>query len=83
MIKLVLSQFECAKPRLQEAEMVNLLLSKRDSKERFSPESIHKVWSSFDFGQKRNLRGRSLSSDLVNIKENLQIEKRELIMHKG
>jgi hypothetical protein len=55
MIKLVLSQFEYAKPRLQEAEIVNLLLSKRDSKGRFSPESIHKVWSSFDFGQKKKL----------------------------
>ena len=49
----VLSQFEYAKQRLQEAEMVNLLLSKRDSKGRFTPESIHKVWSDFDFGQKR------------------------------
>jgi len=53
MIKLVLSQFEYAKPRLQEAEMVNLLLSKQDSKGRFTPESTHKVWSSFDFGQKK------------------------------
>jgi len=50
MIKFVLSQFEYTKPRLQEAKMVNLLLSKRDSKGRFTPESIHKVWSSFDFG---------------------------------
>ena len=48
-----LSQFEYAKQRLQEAEMVNLLLSKRDSEGRFTPESIHKVWSDFDFGQKR------------------------------
>jgi len=48
----VLSQFEYAKKRLQEAEMVNLLLSKQDYKGRFTPESIVKVWSDFDFGQK-------------------------------
>jgi len=48
----VLSQFEFAKQRLQETEMVNLLLSKRDDKGRFTPESIHKLWSDFDFGQK-------------------------------
>jgi len=48
----VLSQFEYAKQRLQESEMVNLLLSKQDEKGRFTPESIHKVWSDFDFGQK-------------------------------
>jgi hypothetical protein len=48
----VLSQFEYAKQRLQEAEMVKMLLSKRDNKGRFTPESIIKVWSDFDFGQK-------------------------------
>jgi hypothetical protein len=48
----VLSQFEYAKQRLRESEMVNLLLSKRDNKGRFTPESIVKVWSDFDFGQK-------------------------------
>jgi len=48
----VLSQFECAKQRLQESEMVNLLLSKQDERGRFASESIHKVWSNFDFGQK-------------------------------
>jgi len=48
----VLSQFEHAKKRLGESEMVNLLLSKRDENGRFTPESIHKVWSDFDFGQK-------------------------------
>jgi hypothetical protein len=48
----VLSQFEHARQRLQESEMVNLLLSKRDNKGRFTPESIVKVWSEFDFGQK-------------------------------
>jgi hypothetical protein len=48
----VLSQFGHARKRLQESEMVNLLLSKQDDKGRFTPESIVKVWSSFDFGQK-------------------------------
>jgi len=48
----VLSQFEHAKQRLQESEMVKLLLLKQDDRGRFTPESIHKVWSDFDFGQK-------------------------------
>ena len=47
-----LSQVDHAKQRLQESEMVNLLLSKQDDKGRFTPESIVKVWSEFDFGQK-------------------------------
>lgn len=47
-----LSQVEHAKKRLQKSEMVNLLLSKRDVKGRYTPESIVKVWSDFDFGQK-------------------------------
>jgi hypothetical protein len=29
-----------------------LLLSKRNDDRRFTPESISKVWSDFDFGQK-------------------------------
>jgi hypothetical protein len=48
----VLSRFECAGHRLRESEMVNLLFSKRDGHGRFTPESIVKVWSDFDFGQK-------------------------------
>jgi hypothetical protein len=48
----VLSQIEYAKQGLQESEMVKLLLSKQDERGRFTPESIHKVWSDFDFGQK-------------------------------
>jgi hypothetical protein len=48
----VLSRFECAKHRLKESEMVNLLLSKQDAEGKFTPESIVKVWSDFDFGQK-------------------------------
>ena len=48
----VLSQFEYAKPKLRKSEMTNLLFSKRDNEGRFTPESIIKVWSDFDFGQK-------------------------------
>lgn len=48
----VLSQFKYARERLQGSEMVDLLLSKRDDDGRFTPESIHKTWSDFDFGQK-------------------------------
>ena len=48
----VLSKYEYAKQRLQESEMVALLLSKQDEGGRFTPESTHKVWSDFDFGQK-------------------------------
>jgi hypothetical protein len=48
----VLSQFECAKQRLKESEMVKMLFSKRDNYGRFIPESMVKVWSDFDFGQK-------------------------------
>jgi hypothetical protein len=47
-----LSQFEHAKQRLRNSEMVNLLFSKGDNQGRFTPESIVKVWSDFDFGQK-------------------------------
>jgi hypothetical protein len=48
----VLSIFEHAKPKLQKSEIVRLLLSKRDSEGEFTPESIVKFWSDFDFGQK-------------------------------
>ena len=48
----VLSQFEYAKKRLLETEMIDLLLSRRDEGGRYTPESIHEVWSDFDFGQK-------------------------------
>ena len=48
----VLSQFENAKKRLQETQMADILLSKQDEKGRFKPESIIKVWSDFNFGQK-------------------------------
>jgi len=48
----VLSQFEYSKQRLRESEMIKLLLSKQDSRGGFTPESIVKLWSDFDFGQK-------------------------------
>jgi hypothetical protein len=48
----VLSRFEYARQRLQKSEMIDVLLSKKDHKERFTPQSIHEVWSDFDFGQK-------------------------------
>jgi hypothetical protein len=48
----ILSQFEYARQRLQKSEMIDLLLSKQDDKGRFTTESIHQVWSDFDFGQK-------------------------------
>jgi hypothetical protein len=48
----VLSKFEYAKDRLQEPELIKPLLSKQDKRGRFTPESIIKVWSGFDFGQK-------------------------------
>jgi hypothetical protein len=51
----VLSQFGFAKKKLRDSEIVNLLLSKRDNKGRFTPESIIKLWSDFDFGQKEKL----------------------------
>lgn len=39
----VLSQFEHAKRRLRESEMLSLLLSKADAKGRFTPDSIQSV----------------------------------------
>lgn len=35
------------------AEVADLLVSKHDCEGRFRPESIHKAWSEFDFGQKK------------------------------
>ncbi len=48
----VLSQFDRAKKKLRESEILDLLLKKQDAQGRFTPESIINVWSSFDFGQK-------------------------------
>lgn len=50
----ILSQLEFAKNDHRMMEMVNLLITKRDEEGRFCPESIHKVWSDFDFGQKKS-----------------------------
>jgi hypothetical protein len=38
-------------------EIVKLLTGKRGEKARFRPESIHRVWSAFDFGQKETASG--------------------------
>jgi len=50
--------------------MVNLLLSKRDKKGGFTPESIHEVWSGFDFGQKGDAFKVDYPSGLANGKAN-------------
>lgn len=34
-------------------DMTRVLLSKQDSRGRMRPESVHRVWSDFDFGQKK------------------------------
>lgn len=48
----VLSQFEFARRDSRLKEIVGLLQSREDGQGRFTPESIHKVWHDFDFGQK-------------------------------
>lgn len=48
----VLSQFKSARQRLQKSETIRILLSKRDNRGTYTPESIVKTWSEFDFGQK-------------------------------
>ncbi|MDI6770192.1 MAG: hypothetical protein QMD04_11030 [Anaerolineales bacterium] len=61
----VLTQFDWLKddPRLKE--MVELLASKADAQGRFTPESIWKVWSGWDFGQKKEpARGCSFGYSL-------------------
>ena len=49
----VLSQFEYAKERVRKSEMMNILLSKRNERGMFTPESVIEAWSDFDFGQKK------------------------------
>lgn len=46
------SQFGFAKEDSRLKEVIALLFSKQDIQGRFTPESIHKVWQDFDFGQK-------------------------------
>ena len=50
----ILSQFESARKDSRMSEMIDILISKQDKNGRFSAESIHKVWSTFDFGQKKS-----------------------------
>jgi hypothetical protein len=48
-----LSQVESIRTDRRIIKMKDLLLEKRDLERRFYAESVHKVWSDFDFGQKR------------------------------
>jgi len=48
----VLSQFEFIKNDSRVKKMIDLLISKQDKNGRFYAESIHEVFSDFDFGQK-------------------------------
>ncbi|UCG92581.1 MAG: terpene cyclase/mutase family protein [candidate division WOR-3 bacterium] len=48
----VLSQCETVKKDPRMIAVMNMLIAKQDEHGRFSPESIHKAWSAFDFGQK-------------------------------
>ena len=47
-----LSQFKFTKNDPRFNEMIHALVSRQDPNGRFRPESIHLVWSDFDFGQK-------------------------------
>lgn len=48
----ILSQFDFVKNDPRMIAMIDLLFAKQDKAGRFYAESIHKVWSGFDFGQK-------------------------------
>jgi hypothetical protein len=48
-----LSQLQFAKSDRRFRQMIDLLTSKQDTNGRFTPESIHLIWSDFDFGQKK------------------------------
>lgn len=50
----ILSQIEFTRKDSRMIQMLNMLIKKRDEEGRFYPESIHKVWSDFDFGQKNS-----------------------------
>jgi len=50
----VLSQLESARNDLRMIPILDLLLTKKDEKGCFYAESVHKVWSDFDFGQKKS-----------------------------
>lgn len=49
----ILSQLKLAKTDHRMMAMMNLLMAKRGEEGRFFPESVHRVWSDFDFGQKK------------------------------
>ncbi len=49
----VLTQFPFLKSDPRLAEMLELLASKADAQGRYTPESIWKAWSAWDFGQKK------------------------------
>ena len=49
----VLSRVPVVRKDARVAEIVDLLMSRRDGEGKFLPESIHKAWSTFDFGQKK------------------------------
>lgn len=48
----IFSQFEFTKNDPRMGAMIDMLISKQDKNRCFYAESIHKVWSEFDFGQK-------------------------------
>ncbi len=48
-----LSRFQFAKGARRFEAMIQVLASKQDPNGRFTPESIHLIWSDFDFGQKK------------------------------
>lgn len=50
----ILSKFDFVRKDPRMSEMIDIFVSKQDQNGRFSAESIHKVWSDFDFGQKKS-----------------------------
>ena len=49
----ILSRFESLRKDPRMGEMIDRLICKQDKHGRYYAESIHKVWSDFDFGQKK------------------------------
>lgn len=49
----ILSRFESVRKDSRTRQMMDTLICKHDEFGRYSAESIHKVWSDFDFGQKK------------------------------
>jgi hypothetical protein len=49
----VLTQVDAVRTDDRLTSMMELLMSKRDKDNRFTPESIHEAWSEFGFGQKK------------------------------